>query len=47
MPKDWNCYSDLLHNGTNDLTASSPLNDFIYDLTTLITQASTNFPQFP
>ena len=37
----------IIHNGTNDLTASSPLNDFIYYLTTLITQASTKFPQFP
>ena len=33
----------IIHNGTNDLTASSPLNDFIYDLTTLINQASTKF----
>ena len=34
----------VIHTGTNDLTASSPLNDFIYDLTTLITQASKKFP---
>ena len=30
--------------GTNDLAASSPLKEFIYDLTTLITQAYTKFP---
>ena len=34
----------VIHTGTIDLTASSPLNDFIYNLTTLITQASTKFP---
>ena len=34
----------IIHDGTNDLTASSPLNDFIYDLTTLINQASAKFP---
>ena len=34
----------VIHTGTNDLTASSPMNDFIYDLTTLITQASTKCP---
>ena len=34
----------VIHTETNDLTASSPMNDFIYDLTTLITQASIKFP---
>ena len=34
----------VIHTGTNDFIASSPMNDFIYDLTTLITQASTKFP---
>ena len=35
----------LIHSGTNDLTLATPIDDFISDISVLITQASTMFPK--
>ena len=35
----------LIHSGTNDLTLTTPIDDFISDVSVLITQASTMFPK--
>ena len=35
----------IIHTGTNDLTTTMPIDDFISDISVLITQASTKFPQ--
>ena len=34
----------LIHSGTNDLTLTTPVDNFISDFSVLITQASTMFP---
>ena len=33
----------IIHTGTNDLTTTTPIHDFISDISVLITQASTKF----
>ena len=35
----------IIHTGTNDLTTTTPIDDFISDISVLITQASTKFPK--
>ena len=35
----------VIHSGTNDLTTTTPIDDFISDVSVLITQASTKFPK--
>ena len=35
----------LIHSGTNNLTPTTPIDDFISDISVLITQASTMFPK--
>ena len=35
----------VIHSGTNDLTTTTPIDDFISDISVLITQASTMFPK--
>jgi len=35
----------LIHSGTNDLTPTTPIDDFISDISVLVTQASTMFPK--
>ena len=35
----------LIHSGTNKLTPTTPIDDFISDISVLITQASTMFPK--
>ena len=36
----------LVYSSTNDLTATTQINDFISDISVLITQASTIFPKY-
>ena len=37
--------NSLIHSGTNDLTLTTPIDDFISDISVLITQVSTMFPK--